>query len=156
MSMTTQKTRTETTDALALLKEDHQKVKKAFEDYSNLGDQAYKSKKSLADEICHDLIRHTKMEEEVFYPEFQKAVKNSTGLVNEAKVEHDTAKNLIEQILDMDSHEDLFDAKVTVLSEYVKHHIKEEEEEMFPKVRKANVDLGKLGEQLLEAKDKLD
>lgn len=142
-------------DAISLLKQDHQAVKEAFEEFHGLGTKAYKTKKSLADKICKDLLVHAKIEEEIFYPMFHKATKASKGLVNEAKVEHDAARHLIGQIQEMEASEELFDAKVTVLSEYVNHHIKEEEEEMFPLMKKANVDLENLGEKLKNRKNKL-
>ncbi len=142
-------------DAISLLKADHQKVKKAFKEYQELGDQAYKSKKKLADDICTDLEIHTQIEEEVFYPEFRKAVSKSKSLADEAKVEHDSCKELIKQIKDMDAKDDLFDAKLLVLSEYVNHHVKEEEDEMFPPMKKASVDLDELGERLETRKQEL-
>lgn len=148
-------TTTNQKDAISLLKEDHQNVKSAFKEFHGLGAQAYKTKKSLADQICKELVVHTQIEEEIFYPEFQKAVKASKGLVNEAKVEHDTAKDLIDQIRKMDAKDELFDAKVTVLSEYVDHHIKEEEDEMFPLLKKTTVDLAALGKQMEERKKEL-
>lgn len=143
------------TDALTLLQEDHQKVKKAFEEFEGLGNQAYSSMKSLADNICQDLERHTRIEEEIFYPAFRKAVKDAKPLADEAVVEHSTAKELIGQIRRMDAKEDLFAAKVKVLGEYVNHHVQEEEEEMFPLLRKTEVDLEALGGQLAERKQEL-
>ena len=142
-------------DAVSLLKADHQKVKKAFEEFKNLGDQAYKTKKKLADDICEDLEIHTRLEEEIFYPEFRKAVTGSKPLANEAKVEHDSAKELIRQIKEMNAEDDLFDAKVTVLSEYIDHHVKEEEEEMFPLLKKTSVDLTDLGKRMEARKQEL-
>jgi hemerythrin-like domain-containing protein len=142
-------------DAITLLKEDHRNVRSAFSKYHELGAQAYKTKKTLADQICKELVVHTRVEEEIFYPEFQKAVNASKGLVNEAKVEHDTAKDLIDQIGRMDAKDELFDAKVTVLSEYVDHHIKEEEDEMFPLLKKTSVDLADLGQRMQARKDEL-
>lgn len=142
-------------DAISLLKDDHQNVKSKFKEFHELGAQAYKTKKSLADDICKELVVHTKIEEEIFYPEFQKAVNASKGLVNEAKVEHDTAKDLIAQIRKMDAQDELFDAKVKVLSEYVNHHIKEEEDEMFPQLKKTGVDLVDLGKRMEERKKEL-
>lgn len=152
--MTTRQ-KTQQTDAVSLLKQDHRKVKKAFERYQELGPQAYKTKKSLADEICEELIRHTQIEEEVFYPEFRKAVKEARPIANEAKVEHDSARELIHQILEMDAEEELFDAKVKVLSEQIEHHIKEEEEEMFPMMKKTRVDLQSLASRMEERKEQL-
>jgi len=142
-------------DAISLLKNDHKTVKEAFEKFQQLGRKAYKTKKSIADQICKELVIHTQIEEELFYPKFRNTVTASKGLVNEAKVEHDSAKDLIDQIRGMDASEELFDAKVTVLAEYVNHHIKEEEEEMFPLMKKANVDLVSLGKQMEKRKKKL-
>lgn len=142
-------------DALTLLRDDHQKVKKAFKEFENLGDQAYSSKKNLAEDICHELEQHTKIEEEIFYPAFQTKTKGSKPLINEAVVEHGTAKDLIKQIRKMNAKDELFTAKVKVLGEYVNHHIKEEEEEMFPKLEKADIDLLSLGEKMTERKQQL-
>lgn len=142
-------------DALTLLRDDHQKVKKAFKEFEKLGDQAYSSKKDLAEDICQELEQHTKIEEEIFYPAFQKKTKGSKPLINEAVVEHGTAKDLIKQIRKMDAKDELFTAKVKVLGEYVNHHIKEEEEEMFPQFEKANIDLLALGEEMAERKQQL-
>ncbi|HLV77357.1 MAG TPA: hemerythrin domain-containing protein [Marinobacter sp.] len=142
-------------NAIELLKQDHENVKKAFKEFQELGPQAYKTKKSLAEKICKELTIHTQIEEEIFYPAFRKAVTGEEGLLNEAKVEHDSAKTLIREIQKMDAEEKLFDAKVTVLGEYVEHHIKEEEQEMFPLMRKTKVDLDALGEELEQRKEKL-
>lgn len=152
MNKTTSKA---TSDAIELLIQDHKKTRKSFKEFQELGPQAYKSKKTLVDEICNDLERHTRIEEEIFYPAFRKAVKQSKGLVNEARVEHDTAKELISQLRKMEADEELFDAKVTVLCEYVNHHIEEEENEMFPLAREANLDLEALARQLEERKQEL-
>ena len=91
------------------------------------------------------------MEEEVFYPAARKAIKDNP-LMNEATVEHASAKDLIAQIRGMDAGDEMFDAKVTVLGEYIDHHVKEERTEMFVKVRKTKLDLVKLGEQLQQRK----
>ncbi|MDB5764685.1 MAG: hemerythrin [Herminiimonas sp.] len=135
-------------DAIALLTDDHKMVKAAFKEFEDLGDRAYVSKKKLADEICAALTRHASAEEEIFYPAVRKAVKEGGDLVDEATVEHASAKDLIAQIQQMSAEDDLFDAKVKVLSEQIEHHVKEEEEEMFPKARKASLDLAALGEQI--------
>lgn len=142
-------------DAISLLKADHKNVKKAFKEFSSLGDQAFKTKKKLADEICADLELHTRIEEEIFYPEFRKAVTGAKPLINEAKVEHDSAKELIKQIKSMKAEDELFDAKVTVLSEYIDHHVKEEENEMFPLLNKTSVDLTELGKRMEARKQEL-
>lgn len=143
------------TDAISLLKADHENVRKAFEEFKNLGDQAFKTKKELADDICADLEIHTRIEEEIFYPEFRKAVKGAKPLANEAKVEHDSAKELIDQIKGMNAEDEMFDAKITVLSEYIDHHVKEEEDEMFPLLKKTSLDLNDLGERMEARKQEL-
>lgn len=143
-------------DAIRLLTDDHQKVTKAFEEYKKLGDKAFKTKKKLSTDICTDLEVHTQIEEEILYPEFRKAVKDAKPLADEAKVEHDSAKELIRQIKSMNAEDDLFDAKVTVLSEYIDHHVKEEEDEMFPLLKKAAIDLNELGKRMDSRKQELE
>ena len=143
-------------DAISLLTNVHQKVTKAFEEYKKLGDKAFKTKKKLSMNICTDLEVHTQIEEEILYPEFRKAVKDAKPLADEAKVEHDSAKELIQQIKSMDAEDDLFDAKVTVLSEYIDHHVKEEEDEMFPLLKKASIDLNELGKRMDARKQELE
>lgn len=143
------------TDAIKLLISDHKKVKQAFKEYEGLGNKAFVSKKKLADEICTELLVHARVEEELFYPLFSKKLASEKPLANEALVEHASAKELISQIQSMKGDEELFDAKVKVLKEYINHHVKEEEKEMFPLMRDTNVDLGKLGAQIAERKDQL-
>ena len=145
----------ENQDAVQFLKAEHRQVKKAFEKYQNLGSRAFASKKKLADEICQDLLLHTQVEEEIFYPAFRQAVKDAKAMADEAKVEHDVAKELINQIQSMESEDELFDAKVKVLSEYINHHVKEEEEEMFPAIRDTGVDVQSLGERMQTRKEEL-
>jgi hemerythrin superfamily protein len=139
-------------DAVALLTEDHEHVKTMFEEYEGLGERAFASKKKLSTKICTELTKHATAEEEIFYPAVQAAGKEEGELVDEATVEHASAKDLIAQIMAMEASEDLFDAKVKVLSELIEHHVKEEEEEMFPKARKAGLDLVALGAQIAERK----
>jgi hemerythrin superfamily protein len=140
-------------DAISLLIEDHEHVKSMFEQYDALGDRAFITKKRLATEICTELTKHATAEEEIFYPAVRAAGgKEQDELVDEAVVEHASAKDLIAQIMDMESTEDLFDAKVKVLSELIEHHVQEEEGEMFPKARKAGLDLDTLGRQIAERK----
>lgn len=142
-------------DAIKLLIADHKKVKKAFKQYEELGPQAYVSKKKLADEICSELLAHTQVEEEILYPLFVRKVSKEKALANEAIVEHSSAKDLIKQILEMNSDEDLFDAKVKVLSEYINHHVKEEEKEMFPLLRAAEADLVEVGAKIRQRKQEI-
>ncbi len=139
--------KTKSVDAIAMLVADHKKVKALFEQFEGLSDRSKASKKKLADEICMELTVHAEVEEQVFYPAVRKPIKDE-DLMDEAVVEHASAKELIAQILDMDPGDDLYDAKVKVLSEQIEHHVGEEEGEMFPKVRKSDVDLAALGEQM--------
>lgn len=142
-------------NAITLLKNDHQKVKQAFAQYEELGPYAFVHKKKLADEICAELTLHTQLEEEIIYPAFREKLTDAKDLVDEAQVEHDSAKMLIKQIQQMQADEELFDAKVKVLSEYIEHHVKEEEDEMFPLMQDSSVDLALLGEKITERKQQL-
>jgi len=143
-------------DAIALLKKDHDEVKAMFEEYDGLGDRAFASKKKLADKICLELTKHAIAEEEIFYPAVRGAFDESEDLVDEATVEHASAKDLIAQISSMDPHDDLYDAKVKVLGEYIDHHVQEEEEEMFPKAKKADLDMVELGQKIQARKDEIE
>jgi hemerythrin-like domain-containing protein len=140
-------------DAIALLTQDHKKVKKMFKDFDKLkeeGDSA--EKEALVKEICAELTVHAEIEEELFYPTVRKAI-DDDDMMNEAEVEHASAKDLIEQLLSMDPEDEMYDAKVTVLGEYIDHHVEEEQNEMFPKAKKAKIDLEALGEELAELKE---
>lgn len=139
-------------DAIGLLMEDHEHVKDLFEQFEDLGERAIVSKKKLADEICTELTKHTMVEEELFYPAVRGAGKEFEDMIDEAVVEHASAKKLISEIQSMDAGDDLFDAKVKVLSEQIDHHVQEEEDEMFPKVRKTKLDLMDLGRRMEERK----
>jgi hemerythrin superfamily protein len=140
-------------DATELLKADHKKVDKMFKDFEKLDDEQEKT--ALVEECCNSLKIHTRIEEEIFYPAARDVLKES-DLLNEAEVEHASAKDLIEQLEGYDGGDEMADAKFTVLGEYIRHHVKEEENEMFPKVKKAKeLDLGQLGEQLMQRKQEL-
>jgi hemerythrin superfamily protein len=143
-------------DAIALLKQDHANVKALFKEFEELGDRAFASKKRLADKICLELTKHATAEEEIFYPAVRAASKEAEDLVDEATVEHSSAKDLIAQIGEMDPHDELFDAKVKVLGEYINHHVKEEEGEMFPLAKKADLDLQAMGREIEARKDEID
>ena len=143
------------TDAVALLKADHRQVEAWFSQYQST--KSVSRKKELATKICEALIVHTTIEEEIFYPAFLAAT-DDKDLHHEAIVEHDGAKTLIEQIQEMSADDDFFDAKVTVLSEMISHHVKEEEKPggMFAEAKKSDMDLGALGEQLRARKRELE
>jgi len=113
-----------------------------------------KKKKQLVDQICKELTIHAQIEEEVFYPAVQKALKDHE-LVPEAIVEHGSLKELIAAVKGVDPDGDMYDAKVKVMSEYVKHHVKEEEKEMFPEAKGTNLDMVELGARMLERKQQL-
>lgn len=140
-------------DAIALLTADHKKVKGLFARFEKLMEQdgADKEKAELAAQICNELTVHAQVEEEIFYPAVREAI-DDEDLMDEADVEHAGAKDLIAQIEAMQPGDELFDAKVVVLGELVDHHVKEEEGEMFPQVKKATVDTVALGEHMLERK----
>ena len=142
-------------DAIELLTSQHDEVKALFEKFDELGDRATTSKKKLANEICEQLIMHTQIEEEILYPALRAASKDMADMLDEATVEHASAKDLISQIQEMEPGDDLYDAKVTVLGEYIEHHVEEEEDEMFPKVRKLTLDLDALGAEMAARRDEL-
>jgi hemerythrin superfamily protein len=143
---------TKTQDALALLKEDHRKVEKLFKEFESAKGDGRKEK--LARQICMELTVHTTIEEEIFYPACDGKIEED--MLKEAYVEHDAAKLLIAEIeAGSGKTDDFFDAKVQVLGEQIDHHVKEEEDELFPKVRKADIDTKALGEQLAARKQEL-
>lgn len=139
-------------DAVALLKDDHKKVKKLFDDFEKMKEKGGDEEKAaLVSQICMELTVHTQIEEEIFYPAFRKT-RDAEDMVDEAVVEHATAKDLIRQLQSMQPSDDLYDAKVTVLGEYIEHHVEEEEKEMFKKAKRAKLDLLVLGKKLTSRK----
>jgi len=138
-------------DAIALLEKDHREVEAMFEQFEKLDSKAEKA--SLAAKICLALTVHTRIEEELLYPPAHDEIEED--IVDEAIVEHDGAKQLVAEIAMMKPSEHLYDAKVKVLSEYIKHHVKEEQDEMFPQLRESGIDLEGLGEQLMQRKIEL-
>jgi hemerythrin superfamily protein len=138
--------------AIDLLVDDHKKVKKLFKDFDKLKEKGdAEDKQALVQEICNELILHTQIEEEIFYPAAREVVEED--MINEAEVEHASAKDLIEQIQALDPSDPMYDAKVTVLGEYIEHHVEEEETEMFPKMKKSKLDLEALGEEMASMKE---
>jgi Hemerythrin HHE cation binding domain len=138
-------------DAIALLKADHRKVEALFEKFENAKDA--KTKKALAQEICTELSVHATIEEEIFYPACKEAVEDD--LRTEAYVEHDGAKVLIAELARSNPDNEFYDAKMKVLSEEIKHHVKEEEkpgEGFFAQAREGGVDMDTLGDQLAARK----
>jgi hemerythrin superfamily protein len=142
-------------DAIALLKADHRQVEEWFGQFEKARDDS--RKQELATHICNALKVHTTIEEEIFYPAFLEAT-DDTDTHHEAEVEHDGAKKLIAEIEASAPDDEYFDAKVKVLSEMIKHHVKEEEgsDGMFAEARKSDMDLDELGEQLAARKAELE
>jgi len=141
-----------TPNAITLLTEDHAKVRKMFKQFEKNHDKLEDAEKAeLVQQICMELTVHAQVEEEIFYPAAREAIEEQ-DLLDEAEVEHASVKDLIAQLQGMRPGDELYDAKVTVLGEYVDHHVKEEEKQMFPKVRKARLDLEMLAEQIEERK----
>jgi len=139
-------------DATALLKADHRRVSDLFAQYEKARSPA--KKKALVATICMELGIHAKAEEEIFYPAVKAALKDKE-MVPEAIVEHASLKELIAQVEGKEPDGELFDAKIKVLSEYTKHHVKEEETVMFPKARKTTLDMKALGARIAARKDEL-
>ena len=139
-------------DAIALLRADHKRVAALYDQYENTRSQA--KKKGLVANICLELTIHAQVEEEIFYPAVKAALKDKE-LVPEATVEHATLKELIAQVKDKEPDGEMFDAKVKVMSEYTKHHVKEEQTEMFPKAQKTKLDMKALGAQIAARKKEL-
>lgn len=143
--------------AIPLLKADHAEVKKCFQQYQKLvdGEAGSDERQALAQKICLLLTVHATIEEEIFYPAARVVLEDNLALVDKADVEHASAKALIAEIQGMNADADHFDAKVKVLGEYIDHHVKEEQDEMFPKCQETDMDLKGVGMQLAERKEVL-
>ena len=147
-------------DACSLLDADHRNVKKMFKEYEKLTESkaasATQKRRDLAMQICQELTVHAQIEEEIFYPTLREVLKNDLDLLDEAEVEHGTAKDLIAEIQQAQEIDGKFDAKVIVLGEYIDHHVKEERNEIFVKARAAHgLDLVGMREQLAARKEEL-
>ena len=143
-------------DAVKLLMADHREVKALFARYKKLvtAQGSATERQTLAETICDMLTVHASIEEEIFYPAARAAMPDD-ALLDEAEVEHASAKDLIAQIKAMSPEDKLYDAKVTVLREYIDHHVQEEEGELFPKATKAGLDLDEIGAELRARKEEL-
>jgi len=147
--------KTKTQDAIEMLKADHAKVEKAFKEFEKMDRSDTETCREAVRSVCEDLKVHTTLEEEIFYPAVREAIEDE-DLLNEAAVEHETAKMLIEQLENMEPDDPNYFATFTVLGEYVMHHVKEEEGEMFPQAKKAKeLDLEELGERMRARKEEL-
>jgi hemerythrin superfamily protein len=143
-----------TVDAIDMLKHDHDKVEKAFRNFEKLDRHDAEACRQLIQTVCDDLKMHTMLEEEIFYPAVREGV-DDEDMMNEAAVEHETARMLIEQLENMGSDDPNYFATFKVLGEYVRHHIKEEQSEMFPAAKKARLDLAALGERMRQRREEL-
>lgn len=145
-----------TTDAITLLKQDHKNVKKLFREFKAAGDDATTRKRDLVAKIIEELTIHTYIENEIMYPEVRKLVPDIEDDILESYEEHHVADVLCMELFTMSPENDHYVAKTTVLIENVEHHIKEEEDEWFPKVREAlgRKELSEIGARMLEAKKK--
>ena len=140
--------------AIEMLEADHRKVEQMFDQYEDEKESGEDTKRQLAERICMELKVHTQIEEELFYPWVRENAEES-DLVEEAQVEHQSAKDLIAQIEGAAEIDETFDAKVKVLGEYVKHHVQEEENEMFPQVQSMQEELDELGQEMAARKVEL-
>jgi hemerythrin-like domain-containing protein len=139
-------------DAIALLRADHKLVSDLFEQFEKTRSDARKA--AIVAQICKELTVHTEIEEEIFYPAVKAALKDHE-LVPEANVEHASVKDLIAQVEGKTPDGEMYDARVKVMGEFVKHHVKEEQNEMFPKAKKTKVDMVALGAQMAARKQEL-
>jgi hypothetical protein len=140
-------------DTFEVLERDHREVEEWFDEYDEMQGKEDR-KEELAQKICLALKVHAQIEEEIFYPRAREATKDN-DLIDEAIVEHATVKNMIGEIEVMDVGEELYDAKMRVLGEMVKRHIREEEEELFPELQSSKMDLKAVGKELAERKEEL-
>lgn len=139
-------------DAIAILRADHKLVSELFDEFESA--RAASRKRKIVDQICEELTIHAAVEEEIFYPAVKKALKDHE-LVPEAQVEHESLKALIAQVEDVEPDGEMYDARVKVMSEYVKHHVKEEQNEIFPKARETRLDMVELGAMIMQRKEEL-
>jgi hemerythrin superfamily protein len=144
-------------NALEMLKQDHREVETLFKEFEKLEQDGEEAVEQVIATACTELKIHDKLETEVFYPAIREQAQNEEveDLLNEAEVEHTSVRNLIQTIEGMSASDEKRNAHFTVLMEYVKHHVKEEEKEMFPKLKKLDIDFGQLGEQMKQRKAEL-
>ena len=142
------------TDAIVMLKDDHKLILRTFKDFENAGDGAFKTKGKLVDRMVELLTVHTYIENEVMYPRVRELLPDLEDDVLESYEEHHVADVLCMELAGMQPSDERFDAKTTVLIENVTHHIDEEEQDWFPKVREGlgRKQLQDLGAEMLEAK----
>jgi hemerythrin-like domain-containing protein len=142
--------------ALELLETDHRKVEMLFDQYEDEKEGDEDTKRQIAERICGELTAHAQLEEELFYPWCRENLEeDDMEMLEEAYIEHASAKDLIAQIQGSTEIDAAFDARVKVLSEYIKHHVKEEEEELFEEVRDQQEALDELGQEMHARKSEL-
>jgi hemerythrin-like domain-containing protein len=153
----TRRAKADSTDAIDILLNDHREVEKMFKAFEKLrkGNGDNESKRELVDRACAALTVHTQIEEEIFYPA-TRGVLRDAELGEEALVEHGSVKELIAKLEKLQPGEELYDATFTVIAEYVKHHVQEEEKKMFPQIRRGELDLDALGAEMKQRKDELE
>jgi hemerythrin-like domain-containing protein len=141
--------------AIELLTADHRKVEQLFEQFESEKDDT-EAKTGIAERVCGELKVHAQVEEELFYPWLKENLDDDDQeMVAEATIEHQSAKDLIAKIEECDPDDEQYDALVKVLSEYIKHHVKEEEQEIFPKVASMADELNELGQEIAARKAEL-
>ncbi len=148
------KSRSKSVEAIDMLQQDHDKVEKAFKEFEKMDREDMQACRQLIMTVCEDLKVHTTIEEEIFYPAVREVIEDD-DILNEASVEHETAKMLIEQLENMQEDDPNFHATFTVLGEYVRHHVKEEEGEMFPAAKKSALDFDSLAGRMRERRQEL-
>ncbi|MCG7634436.1 hemerythrin domain-containing protein [Gordonia McavH-238-E] len=143
-------------DAIVILRDEHKEIRKLFRDFKSQGDKAVKTKGKIVDKIIEALTVHTYIENEVMYPEIRKRVPDLEDDILESYEEHHVADVLVVELAALSPDAERFDAKTTVLIENVEHHIDEEEDEWFPKVRDAlsRKELREIGEEMLRRREK--
>jgi hemerythrin superfamily protein len=142
-------------DVCQLLHQDHQKVAELFFQYSELEEDDDEEKDEIASTIIKELFVHAKVEEELVYPAVRKADDDSQDMMDEADTEHHVVKFLLSELAEMSAGDDHFDSKICVLGELVKHHVQEEEKEIFESLRESGIDLEALGEKVSKRKEEL-
>jgi hypothetical protein len=145
-------TKSEGTDAIALLKQDHRMVEGLFREFERSGPA---EQDALARRVCNELVVHAQLEEKIFYPAVREAVPDQSDLLDEAEVEHDSIRHLIEKLSGAKKGDPMLMAHMNVLKEYVKHHVREEEHRVMLKLRRSELDLHLLGQKLMDEKERL-
>jgi hemerythrin superfamily protein len=151
---TTSSSKSKTNDIIKLLKADHAKVKALFDEFEELKDKnsSNSKKEKIVKQICEELTLHALAEESIVYPAAREEI-NDDDLMDEADVEHAGAKELISQLKSMSAEDNHYDAKVTVLREYIEHHVKEEEANMFPKLAESEIDGSEMAKEVIHFKE---